>query len=284
MTDECGAPEFFTGGAKLLGLPSPDGKIGPEAIEASVALANDMGVHHVKPSAISVTQATELGTVYGTRGARSPDCGGQTAWASGAHGWRAVRECAGASWLLAGRGYLEGGRRRALVRRLQERRAWPRRRWCSSIRRRAEDFERRRKRAGHLWSKLRYLSCQLLAYLEDDLWLHNARQANAMAARLAAGLEEGRGREAAAARPGERAFRGGAREAHRALEGEGFHFYRWPWLKVADGAGNPAGDQLCDHARRTWTISSGVRSDCPSEESRRSIVGRGPQPWNISST
>src|SRR5271155_5768923 len=65
VTDECGAPELFTGGAKLLGLPSPNGKIGPDAIEASVALANDMGVHHVKPSALSVTQATELGTVYG---------------------------------------------------------------------------------------------------------------------------------------------------------------------------------------------------------------------------
>src|SRR5580698_7690125 len=64
VTDECGAPELYTGGAKLLGLPSPNGKIGPEAIEAAVALANDMGVHHVKPSAISVTQATEFGTVY----------------------------------------------------------------------------------------------------------------------------------------------------------------------------------------------------------------------------
>src|SRR6202020_1160071 len=54
--------------------------------------------------------------------------------------------------------------------------------------RRAEDFERRRKQAGHLWSKLRYLSCQLVAYLHEDLWLKNAGQANAMAASLAEGL------------------------------------------------------------------------------------------------
>ncbi len=64
VTDECGAPEFFTGGAKLIGLAAVDGKILPEQIEKAVAFATDMGVHHVKPSAVSLTQATECGTVY----------------------------------------------------------------------------------------------------------------------------------------------------------------------------------------------------------------------------
>ncbi|HUY83611.1 MAG TPA: beta-eliminating lyase-related protein, partial [Steroidobacteraceae bacterium] len=64
MTDECGAPEFFCGGAKLIGLPAGDGKVDPRHLRAAIDLANEMGVHHVKPAAVSLTQATEWGTVY----------------------------------------------------------------------------------------------------------------------------------------------------------------------------------------------------------------------------
>ena len=63
-SDECGAPEFFTGGAKLLPLPSDDGRITPMQIEKAMARAVDGGVHHVMPEAVSLTQATEWGTVY----------------------------------------------------------------------------------------------------------------------------------------------------------------------------------------------------------------------------
>src|SRR5277367_5679774 len=59
VTDECGAPEFFTGGAKLLGLPAANGKIGPQQLTAAIDFALGMGVHHVKPGALSLTQATE---------------------------------------------------------------------------------------------------------------------------------------------------------------------------------------------------------------------------------
>ena len=54
----------FFGGAKLIGLPAADGKIRPEQVANAVAFAEDMGVHHVKPGAVSLTQATEWGTVY----------------------------------------------------------------------------------------------------------------------------------------------------------------------------------------------------------------------------
>ena len=64
VTDECGAPEFFTGGAKTMGLPAPDGKITPPQVASAIAHALDMGVHHVKPGALSLSQATEWGTVY----------------------------------------------------------------------------------------------------------------------------------------------------------------------------------------------------------------------------
>jgi threonine aldolase len=63
-TDECGAPEFFMGGAKLLTLPSQTGRITPMQVEAAMARAIDGGVHHVVPEALSITQATEWGTVY----------------------------------------------------------------------------------------------------------------------------------------------------------------------------------------------------------------------------
>jgi threonine aldolase len=235
VTDECGAPELFTGGAKLLGLPSPNGKIGSEAIEASVALANDMGVHHVKPSAISVTQATELGTVYGldelaalTATARRH---GLPVHMDGARFANAVAHLgcspAEATW-KAGIDVLSFGASKngALA--------------AEAVvffdPRLAEDFERRRKRAGHLWSKLRYLSCQLLAYLKDDLWLNNARQANAMAARLARGLEKVPGAKLLQPVQANELFVAVPETLIAALEGEGFHFYRWPWLKVPNGA------------------------------------------------
>lgn len=62
-TDECGAPEFFTNGAKLVGVPGPDSKIDPEALRVAVRRrAGD--VHSVQPSAVSISQATESGSVY----------------------------------------------------------------------------------------------------------------------------------------------------------------------------------------------------------------------------
>jgi threonine aldolase len=100
----------------------------------------------------------------------------------------------------------------------------------------AENFERRRKQAGHLWSKLRYLSCQLLAYLEDDLWLNNARQANAMASRLAEGLARVAGARLLQRVQANELFAAVPEKLIAALEGEGFHFYRWPWLEVEAGA------------------------------------------------
>src|ERR1700732_961335 len=64
VTDEAGAPGFFTGGAQLIGFPATDGKIRAEQLTKAVAYAEDLGIHHVKPGAVTLTQATEWGTVY----------------------------------------------------------------------------------------------------------------------------------------------------------------------------------------------------------------------------
>jgi len=64
VTDEAGRAGFFSGGAQLVGFPAADGKIRPEQVTKAVAYAEDLGIHHVKPGAVTLTQATEWGTVY----------------------------------------------------------------------------------------------------------------------------------------------------------------------------------------------------------------------------
>jgi threonine aldolase len=93
----------------------------------------------------------------------------------------------------------------------------------------AQDFARRRKQSGHLWSKMRFLSAQLLAYLSDDLWLTNARQANAMAAALARGLREVAGVRLLQPVDANELFVAMPEALVAALEADGFQFYRWPY-------------------------------------------------------
>jgi threonine aldolase len=186
-TDECGAPEFFMGGAKLITLPNRDGKVLPAQIDAVMARARDGGVHHVLPEAVSITQATEWGTVY------SVDEVIAIAAACRAHGLKLHMDgarfanalvhlgCtpAAASWQagvdVLSFGATKNGALAAEAVLFFDPAA-------------ADGFERRRKRAGHLWSKLRYLSAQIDAYLESDLWLRNAAHANRLATRMAEGL------------------------------------------------------------------------------------------------
>ena len=187
MTDECGAPEFYTGGAKLLTLPANDGRLAPSQLTESVELIRTMGVHHVQPAAVTVSQATEWGTVY------SHDALG--ALAQTAHGLGLKVHMDGARFANAlvhlGCTPAEATWRRGvdvLSLGATKNGALAAEAVVLFDPALAAEFEFRRKRAGHLWSKMRFLSAQLLAYLTDDLWLRNARQANAMASRLAAGL------------------------------------------------------------------------------------------------
>jgi threonine aldolase len=263
VTDECGAPEFFTGGAKMLGLPSPTGKINPAQLTAAIAYAEEMGVHHVRPSAISLTQATELGTVYGLAEISAitglAKRHGLPVHMDGARFANALvrLECspAEATWRRGIDVLSLGASKNGAL--------------CAEAVvffdvALAREFERRRKQAGHLWSKLRYLSAQLVAYLENDLWLENARQANAMAARLARGLAGVPGARLLQAVEGNEIFAALPEPLIARLEAAGFHFYRWPLLPVEDGAAvrfvtsyattGADVDDLLDEARR---LSSG---------------------------
>ncbi|MFT9472851.1 threonine aldolase family protein [Streptomyces sp. Mo3] len=185
--DECGAPEFFTAGAKLVGVPGDNSTIDPDALYAAVRRkAGD--VHSVQPSAVSISQATELGSVYTVAEIRrlcaiAKDAGLRVHM-DGARFANALDHLgatpAEMTW-KAGIDVLSFGATKngamtadAIV---------------SFDPELATELGFRAKRAGQLASKMRFHAAQLDAYLTDDLWLHNARQANAMCARLGDGLK-----------------------------------------------------------------------------------------------
>ena len=232
-TDECGAPEMFTGGAKLIGLPSADGKIRAQALRAAIVHALDLGVHHVKPAALSVTQATEWGTVYRpdeiaalAAVAREYGLGVHMDGARFANALVHLRcSPAEATWKSGIDVLSLGATKNGAL--------------CAEAvvffdAHHAAEFARRRKRAGHLWSKMRFLSAQLVAYLHDELWLAHARHANAMAAALAAGLSDVRGARLLQPVEANELFVALPEATVAALEQAGFQFYRWPFEGLAD--------------------------------------------------
>jgi threonine aldolase len=226
-TDECGAPEFYTAGAKIVGLPSADGKIVPAQLDAPLRYAAELGVHHVRPAALSLTQATEWGTVYTPAEVQALSAAAR-AYRLGVHmdGARIANAIAqlgcspadltwkcGVDVLSLGATKNGAMAAEAVV---------------FFDRARADSFAARRKRAGHLWSKMRFLSVQLIAYLHDGLWLRNARHANAMTARLAAGLGVLPGLRLVQPVQANELFVAMPDRVIDALLAEGFEFYRWP--------------------------------------------------------
>jgi threonine aldolase len=223
-TDECGAPEFFTGGAKLVTCPGEHGKLTPETVARHIAGAGV--VHQVQPAVLSITQETEAGTVY------RPDeiaalsglarCHGLALHMDGARFANAVAglDCspAAVTW-RAGVDVLSFGATKngALA--------------AEAVvffdPAKAAAFGFRRKRGGHLLSKLRFVAAQLEAYLTDDLWLRNARHANAMAARLGSGLACLRGARLLHPIEGNELFVELSETAIERLAAAGFGFYRW---------------------------------------------------------
>jgi threonine aldolase len=224
--DECGAPELLTGGAKMIGLQTPGGKITPQAIAAK--LSNFIrGEHDPKPAAVTITQATELGTIYRpaeiaaisalarARGMRLHMDGARFANALVASGvtpaeltWNAGIDVMSFGATKNGAMALE-----AVVF------------FDTGL---AEDFAWRRMRAGQLLSKGRFLGAQMLAYLEGGLWLDNARHANAMAKRLAAGLEGKKGVRLPLPTEANEVFAVLPRPVHEALEQKGAVYHMWP--------------------------------------------------------
>ena len=185
--DECGAPEFFTAGAKLVGVPGEHGRMSPEGLTAALERTGAPGVHGVQRGALSITNVTEAGTVYDpdaiaalTALARARGMGCHLDGARFANALVATGATAAEMTWKAGIDMVSfGGTKNGLmgveaVVVFDPARAW--------------ELELRRKRAGHLASKMRYLAAQMDGWLDGGLWLSLAAHANAMAARLAQGI------------------------------------------------------------------------------------------------
>ena len=222
QNDECGAPEFYTHGAKLLLAEGTGAKLTPETVGALLdGVRND--VHQTQPHTLSITNATEYGLVYSADetaalgelararglpfhvdGARFANAVVRTGASPAELSWKA-----GADALSFGFTKNGGMSADMLIFFKPELKA-------------AALY--RRKRAGHLLSKGRFLAAQVLAMLEDDVWLRNARAANAAAARLAdaAGPE----RLLLPVEANELFIRATPAEAQR-LRDQGFDFYDW---------------------------------------------------------
>lgn len=230
-TEEGGAPEFFMQGAKLVGLPSPEGRMDPASLPPTLQLNRSKGVLAPPFTALSLTQATEWGTTYscGTIAALSESAHdhGLTVHMDGARLGNAIAhlECSPAdtTW-KAGIDVLSFGGTKAgamaaeaIVFFLNDR-----------TRPMVDTMTRRIKRGGHLWSKQRFLSAQLLALLHDGLWLENCRHANAMCQRLRHGLYKHPAVNLPFATESNEIFAVLPEAQVKQLHSEGYAFYTYP--------------------------------------------------------
>jgi threonine aldolase len=222
QVDECGAPELLTG-SKLIAVPTADGKLTPDMLHRAMAGRGDE--HHVQPAVVSLTQVTEYGTVY-----RLDEI---TALCATAHGLglkvhmdgarianaaaaldlplRAFTRDAGVDILSYGATKNGAMGAEAIVV------------FDAAL---AGDMLFLRKQSMQLASKMRFLSAQLLALAADDLWLANARHANAMAGRLAAGVRSIPGVEITQPAEASAVFVTLPRAVSLRLQ-DSFHFYFW---------------------------------------------------------
>lgn len=222
--DECGAPEFYAGGAKLTLVPTDDAKMTPEALRAAIESVPEGVVHGVQRGPVSITTVTERGTIYtpGELAALSAVARehGLPVHLDGARFANAL-EAAGCSPAdLGPRAGIDAisfgatkngclGVEAAIF--FDPAHAW--------------EFELRRKRGAHLFSKHRFLTAQMRAYLEDDLWRDMARAANDAAARLAGGLRERPGVRLLHPPQANMIYAEWSRAAHRRLHEAGALYY-----------------------------------------------------------
>lgn len=224
-TDECGAPEFLSGGAKLEPLQGAHGKLDARALAERLS-RSARGVHHVQPAAVSLSQSTEAGTIYAPlQVAAIADVCRRHALRLHMDGARFANalsrlDCkpADVTW-RAGVDALSFG--------LTKNGAAAAEAVIFFDEALSASFAQRRKRAGHLFSKMRFVSAQFEAELADGLWLRLAGQANAMAARLAAGLEGLQGVRLLHPVEANELFVVMPETQIAALERAGFLFYRW---------------------------------------------------------
>ena len=242
QVDECNCPEFMTGSNKLVSVAGSGGKYSAEALRKAMAAFPDGVVHHGQAAAVSLSQATECGTVYTLDeiAAINAVCEERSVplHMDGARFANALVTlgCSPAdlTW-KAGIDVLSFGATKNGC-------------WCAEAvvffdLAAAKGFEYFRKRGGHLFSKSRFVAAQFEGYFEDDGWLANAAHANGMATRLAEGIRELGGRTAWAVEANE-LFPILKRAQVETLQAAGAKLYEWP-AKDLDPDHAPSADETC---------------------------------------
>ena len=257
--DECGAPEFYSGGAKLVGIDGARGKIPQAGLEAALKAYPRGLVKQVQPSALTLTQATEAGTLYSLDEIRAL---AEAAHRAGVHvhmdGARFANAlvalgCSPAemTWKAGVDALSFGATKNGTL-------------FCEAVvifdKALAADFAFRRKRAGHTLSKGRYLGAQMLAYLDSGHWLDLARHANAMALRLAERLAQVPGVRLPWQPQANEVFPIIPRRAEAQLRAAGARFYGW------GGRGLEPGEALRGDEVQLRLVTSFLTSEAEIED------------------
>ncbi|OOY09464.1 low specificity L-threonine aldolase [Thioclava sp. F36-7] len=232
--DECGAPEFYTNGSKLVLVDGPDAKMDPDALARTIAHTGRGGIHNVQRGMVSITNSTEAGAVYSPEdvkalsdvarrfhlpvhmdGARFANALVSAGCTPAEMTWKAGVD------VLSFGGTKNGCMGVEAVVIFDPKRAW--------------EFELRRKRGGHLFSKHRFLAAQMQAYLADDLWLKTARHANEMARKLSEGIGRIEGAKLIHPTQANAVFAALPRGAHKRANAAGAYYYLWPFDQSLEG-------------------------------------------------
>lgn len=252
--DECNAPEFYSGGAKLTLVPTQGGKISPAALAQKISGEENRGVHGPARGPVSLTNATELGTLYTPAevaalsdvaktfglpvhldGARLANALIATKASPAEMTWRAGVDVLSFGGTKNG---LMGAEAVVFFDPAQ-----------------AEGFEYRRKRGGHLFSKHRYLAAQMLAYLQDDLWLDLAARANRANTALS-GVLSNAGAEIAYPPEANSTFARLPRRTHKRLFDAGALYHLWgDSLEGEDDSAPLLARFVCDWSLRDETLA-----------------------------
>jgi Threonine aldolase len=232
--DECGAPEFYTNGSKLVLVDGPDAKMDPDLLARTIAHTGRGGIHNVQRGMVSITNSTEAGAVYSPAevaaltdvarrfhlpvhmdGARFANALVAAGCTPAEMTWKAGVD------VLSFGGTKNGCMGVEAVVIFDPKHAW--------------EFELRRKRGGHLFSKHRFLAAQMQAYLTDDLWLKTARHANEMARKLSEGVSKIDGAKLIHPTDANAVFAAFPRGAHKRAHEAGAYYYLWPFDQSLEG-------------------------------------------------
>jgi threonine aldolase len=228
FNDESGAPEFFGNGLRLVPVDGPEGKFSVEALNTAVIASEGHGVHSYVPSAISLTQSSESGTVYQPEEINSIcEAAAEFGLATHLDGARfgnaiAALNChpAEVSWKAGIQMMSFGASKNGCV--AAEAILFFDR---PELR---EKAERLRKRSGHLLSKMRYVAAQLLTYIDNGLWLELAKNANQQAAHFSCEVARHPGISLEYPVHANEVFVRWSADGFKRLEESGVQFLTWP--------------------------------------------------------